>query len=297
MPVMHEFVAMGSPCQVYLDGVLPQQAQPLLTLAEQTVTQLEAKYSRYQPSSLLSQWHHGTDHKLDDESLGLFAYADACFDQSGGLFDPTSGILRQAWDFKQGTCQPGLIDALRPLIGWQKLVRKGRRLCIPKGMALDFGGLVKEYAADKVASVWQQAGVRHGLINLGGDIRAIGTLATGRPWQVGISDPAKPEQALGHVLLNNESLASSGDYQRRMVVDGIEYSHILNPNTGWPIKGLKAVSVKAPLCMVAGSLATISMLKGEVGASWLAQQTDQYLAVDAQGQMLGELCCNPEGRL
>lgn len=289
MPVMHEFVAMGSPCQVYLDGVLPQQAQPLLKLAEQTVTQLEAKYSRYQPTSILSQWHDNSYHVLDDESLGLFAYADACFEQSDGLFDPTSGILRQAWDFKKGVCQPTLIDSLQAFIGWQKLAREGNRLCIPKGMALDFGGLVKEYAADKVVSVWQRADVKHGLVNLGGDIRALGALANGCPWKVGISNPSRPEQALGSVWLNNESLASSGDYQRRMVIDGIEYSHILNPHTGWPIKGLRAVSVKAPLCMVAGSLATICMLKGEVGAAWLANQTDQYLTVDTQGKMLGEL--------
>ncbi|WP_119394930.1 FAD:protein FMN transferase [Salinibius halmophilus] len=287
MPITQSFKAMGSPCELYLDGLAQGLALPLLQMAQREVQALEQKYSRYLPGSLLSQWHGGDWHQLDEESAGLFAYADACFEQSDGLFDPSSGILRQAWDFKSGDCNPDLIESLLPKVGWQKLERKDNQLRIPKGMAIDFGGIVKEYAADKVASLWLNSGVRHGLVNLGGDIRAIGAMANGQAWRVGVSDPRNPKNAIVKLSLVNESLASSGDYQRVLTLAGKRYSHMLSPFTGWPVSGLQAVSVKAPLCVVAGSMSTIAMLKGAEGLSWLADQTDDYFAVDSAGDAIG----------
>lgn len=289
MPIKLTFCAMGGPCELYLDGLTANQARPLLAIGKEAVQALEQKYSRYLPNSQLSRWHDGHWHSLDDESNGLFHYADACYEQSGGLFDPSSGVLRQAWDFNTGQCNPNLIEALHPYVGWHKLHRQGQQLRIPANMALDFGGIVKEYAADKVAALWQSHGVRHGLVNLAGDIRAIGAMANQQSWQVGISDPKQPDKAMVKVALVNESLASSGDYQRVLMVAGKRYSHMLNPLTGWPVAGLQSVSVKAPLCVVAGSIATIAMLKGEQGAQWLAQQTDDFLALDKDARLLGKL--------
>jgi thiamine biosynthesis lipoprotein ApbE len=101
---------------------------------------------------------------------------------SDGLFDITSGILRSAWDFRaKRRPAPGQLEALLPRIGWPQVQWKGGRIALPQpGMELDFGGFGKEYAADRAATLLQEHGVRHGLVNLGGDIR-LARVPTVRP--------------------------------------------------------------------------------------------------------------------
>jgi len=132
-------------------------------------------------------------------------------------------------------------------------------------------------------------GVRHGLINLGGDIRVVGPHPDGSPWQIGIRDPRKPDRMLRSVALRQGALATSGDYERCFTLDGRRYGHILNPRTGWPVQGLAAVSVIADYCVVAGSAATIGMLKENAGKTWLVGLGLPHLWVDTQGKIGGSL--------
>jgi thiamine biosynthesis lipoprotein len=179
---------------------------------------------------------------------------------------------------------------LLQLTGWHKLQWQRPQLRFPlAGMELDFGGIVKEYAADRAATLCLQHGIRHALINLGGDIRVSGPQADGTPWRIGISNPAAPAEALATIELTSGALASSGDYQRCLVLDGVRYSHILDPFTGWPTRGLAAVSVTAELCVVAGSASTIAMLKGTAGPQWLATLALPCLWIDAAGTAGGSL--------
>ena len=286
---------MGSPCDLQLHAVSAAQAARVAALAQAEVERLEALYSRYRETSLLSQINRvaaaGASLSVDDETAGLLNYAAACWAQSDGLFDITSGILRRAWRFDRGEIpEPARIAALLDKVGWDKLRWEPPVLSFPlAGMEIDFGGVVKEYAADRVAGLCREAGIMHGVVNLGGDIRVIGPRADGEPWRVGIRHPRSPDGVAATVLLHEGALASSGDYERRIVLDGVTYSHILNPRTGWPARGLAAVSVVGALCLVAGSASTIAMLKEADGPAWLAGLGLPHLWIDLDGEVGGSL--------
>ncbi|HTQ98819.1 MAG TPA: FAD:protein FMN transferase [Candidatus Acidoferrum sp.] len=289
------FKAMGTACELRLWARTETIARRVSDAVTADVDRLEAKYSRYRADSELSFINavaaRGGSVNVDDETAQLLDYADTCHRESEGLFDISSGILRRAWDFKSGQLPTQeTVAALLDRTGWHKLHWQRPQLGFPlPGMELDLGGIVKEYAADRAAALCLQHEAPHALINLGGDIRVTGPQADGAPWHIGISDPAAPERALCTVQLSSGALASSGDYQRCITIDGERYSHILDPFTGWPVRGLAAVSVVADLCVVAGSASTIAMLKGAQGAEWLADLGLQYLWVDTQGNSGGTL--------
>lgn len=262
------FQAMGSFCEIQFlqPSRIEARAQARKMLGE--VNRLEQKYSRYNPASFLSEINamagNSLGIKLDAESRSLVNHAQSCYEQSDGLFDITAGVLRRVWDFSSGKI-PGQteIDSLLPFIGFDRLRISRSRLVVPAGMEIDFGGIVKEYAADSAAALGRALGIECGLVNLGGDFAVIGTLPDDRPWPIGILHPAGDRKLMARLMLEQGGLASSGDYERCFVHQGKRYSHILNPRTGWPCDGLRAVSVCADTCTVAGSVATIAMLKSE----------------------------------
>ena len=147
-------------------------------------------------------------------------------------------------------------------------------------MELDFGGIVKEYAADRAATLLKDVGVEHALINLGGDICVTGPQYGGDPWRVAISDPSNPVSPLRLVALSQGALASSGSYARCIEIEGVKYGHLLNPRTGYPFVGTAAATVLADQCIVAGSLATIALLKNSEAGQFLEQMQLPFLLID-----------------
>jgi len=278
---------MGSPCALNLYCNSQQQFDAIALLCVEEVARLEYKYSRYRSDSFVSQINFaaGTSQTfvLDTEFTALLHYADTAFNISEGLFDITSGVLGNVWNFKSNK-NPKIesIAKTLALVGWEKLIVDAENFSLPvKGMAIDFGGIVKEYAADVIAGLVRSHHIKYGLIDLGGDIAVVGPHLDNTPWQVAISDPQTPSKAIATIPLMSGGLASSGDYQRFITLNGQRYSHILNPKTGWPVKGLAAVSVWAPQCVMAGTIATTAMLKGEEeGLYWLDDIGCQYLAID-----------------
>ncbi|MFI5214957.1 MAG: FAD:protein FMN transferase [Candidatus Limnocylindria bacterium] len=290
------FKAMGSPCELHLHAESQAGFERVAEAACAELARLERKYSRYLDDSLASRINASAGDpngiELDEETASLLDYAGLAWEQSGGLFDITSGVLRRAWDFRSGRLPaPGEIDALRPLVGWEKIRWRRPHLVLPHaGMQLDFGGYVKEYAADRVAALCRELGLRHGLVDLGGDIAAIGPHPDGSPWRVGIRHPRAPDGAIASVALSAGGIATSGDYERCLVVDGKRYAHILNPKTGWPVSGLASVTVAASHCLIAGTASTIAMLKGACGGpAWLDRLGLPNLRIDAEGALSGPL--------
>lgn len=296
------FRAMGTPCEIRLAAAGAAEAGELARAAIAEVARLEARYSRYREDSDLSAINRvaaaGGSITVDAETAALLDYADACHRQSGGLFDISSGILRRAWRFGVDTGrlpEPAQVQALLQHVGWQRVDWQRvdsptRRLHFPvPGMELDFGGIVKEYAVDRVAALLQGAGVAHGFVNLGGDVRALGPQPDGSPWRIGIRHPREAGALLITLELATGALASSGDYERCIVVDGRRYGHILDPRTGWPVRRMAAASVVAPLCVVAGSAATIAMLHDEGGPAWLQALGLPCLWMDVDGRCGGSL--------
>ena len=292
----HQFRAMGGPCRLRFGCADETLAAQAIAAAEAEVRRLEQKYSRYLPDSLTSAINAAAGAAravpIDDETAAMLGFAHTLWEQSDGLFDLTAGILRRAWDFRSGRLPAqSAIDRLLPLIGWQRVQWDASSIRLPAaGMEIDFGGCVKEYACDSVGALLARHGVERGLVDLAGDMAAVGEGSVREPWPVGIRHPRRSGAAIATFSLAAGSLASSGDYERCVVVDGRRYGHILNPLTGWPVQGLAAVSIAAPQCLVAGGSATIAMLKPEKEAlAWLAELGLPWFAVDSAMECHGEL--------
>ncbi len=175
-----------------------------------------------------------------------------------------------------------------PFIGLDKVALSNGQLHFGKtGMELDLGGIGKEYAADRAAEVCANLGARHGFVDLGGDIRAIGSQPDGLPWRIGVRHPRDADKVVAEIALSAGAIATSGDYERFMEVDGRRYCHILDPRTGWPAQGLSSVTVISDRCLVAGSLSTVAMLKGKEGAAWLRELGVRHIVIDEEGKYGG----------
>ncbi len=291
----YPFFAMGTPCELQLYANDGSDANRVAEAAIDEVLRIESRYSRYLDSGILSAINRaatrGESMAVDAETADLLDYALACHAKSGGLFDISSGILRRAWNFSvEHLPEPAQLNALLPLVGMDKIIWQRPRLSFTvSGMELDFGGIAKEYAADQAAAVCEAHGIGHGLIDLGGDIKVIGPHPDLKPWIVGIRHPRQPEVVHTTIEISRGAIASSGDYERYIEVNGKRYSHILNPQSGWPIQALASVSVITDQCMVAGSVATIAMLKGEAGKQWLTEMGVSHLWIDAAGNAGGNL--------
>lgn len=283
------FAAMGSRCTLRLAVPDAGTARLLAGLAIAEVRRIEQAFSRYRDDSIVSRINAaagGEPVACDPETWALLDYADALHRASAGRFDITSGVLRRAWNFRAPRL-PGddELAALCRLIGWQRVERDGRSVRLPEaGMELDFGGFGKEYAADRAAAVLQTAGARHGYVNLGGDLHAIGPQPDGRPWLIGIQHPRDPEGVVAELALASGGLATSGDYERFFELDGRRYCHLLDARSGWPVAHWQSVSVAAPLCTAAGSCSTIAMLAGADGARFLADSGHPHLAIGPDGR-------------
>jgi len=289
----HSFVAMGGPCRLRVDCEDEHAAGGAIHAAEAEVRRLERKYSRYLPESLTSEINRlagaSSTVAIDKETAGLLNYAQTLWCESEGMFDLTSGVLRRAWDFKSSRLPAqSEVDALLPLVGWGRVEWDESQVRLPlRGMELDFGGCVKEYACDSASAVMCQHGIKHALVDLAGDMSAVGgqgaSDGSGEPWTIAIRHPARKNEAIARLPLMTGGLASSGDYERCIEIDGRRYGHILNPKTGWPVRGLSSVSIVADQCLVAGSSATLALLMpDEEALAWLESLGVSWLAVDAQ---------------
>jgi thiamine biosynthesis lipoprotein len=289
------FSAMGSRCELRLYSSDEMPAWVCARRAIGDVQRLDAKYSSYRTESFVAEVNRaamaGTAIDVDPETATLLDYAAMCFEQSEGLFDITSGVLREAWDFEcPALPDPQALHALLARVGWSKLHWRGPTLAFGvAGMALDFGGIVKEYAADRAAVICFEAGFRHGLVDLGGDIRIVGPHPDGAPWTVGIQHPRRPHEVMASIDLAYGAIATSGDYERFIEIDGERYGHILSPRTGMPVRSLAGVSVVADECVVAGSATTIAMLMEGLGPAWLAELGLPHVFMDREMRIGGTL--------
>lgn len=280
----YQFKGMGSPCEFRLVGPCEATLDKAFDLGRNEVARLEQKYSRYQNTSLLSQINQQAGKQafdLDSESQALFAYAQQAYDLSDGLFDVTSGVMRNVWDMNSATKpDTSKIDYWLNYVGFEKIDFSQNCIYIPEAkMQIDLGGIVKEYAADSIANILSKFTPLSGLINLGGDIAIVSNHEKPKVWQVGITDPNNSSQAIANIPLISGGVATSGDYERYIVVDNKRYSHIISPKTGYPVSGLLSVSVWQDNCILAGTLATIAMLKEQQGTQWLQQLDIPYFAV------------------
>jgi thiamine biosynthesis lipoprotein len=171
---------------------------------------------------------------------------------SGGAFDPTVGPLVSMWGIGGDDPRvpaPEEIEAALPLINWRDVVLDREKSAVflrRPGMALDLGAIAKGDAADEAAEIIRKAGIPRAIIDLGGNILVYGEKQDRSPWRVGIQDPLEPRGAyLGVIEARDQTVVTSGVYERLFEVDGVQYHHILSPTQGYPARNgrLSATSV------------------------------------------------------
>jgi thiamine biosynthesis lipoprotein len=274
------FTAMGTPCEVLLETADPALALELARPAAIEALRIEHKFSRYRADSAVAAINRSNGHAvaIDTETARLLDFADACHRLSEGLFDITSGVLRECWTFdgSDRLPAPAAVERLLARIGFPRLQRGEGTVVLPAGMEIDLGGIAKEYAVDRAHEIVDRRDSPPALVNFGGDLRASRPLAAG-PWQVGIErdrDDAGPAAILE---LTRGALATSGDTHRFLQRDGVRYGHILDPRTGWPVPGApRSVTIAAATCVEAGTLSTIAMLKGAGAEAFLEEFGVRY---------------------
>jgi thiamine biosynthesis lipoprotein len=291
----YRFNAMGCPCALQLETDADAFARAAAAVQAE-VDRLDRKYSHYRDDSLVAAIGASADAgahiDVDAETADLLDFSATLHAQSGGRFDITAGALTRLWDPQSGRVpDDATIARTRARCGWHKVEWQRPRLKLGMpGMRLDLGGVVKEYAADRAALVCRQHGVEHGVVDLGGDLAVVGAHRDGSEWLAGIKAPRDPQRAIARIELRRGGLATSGDYERVMTVDGRRYSHIVDPLTGRPSESFASVSVVADSCLVAGAASTLAMLLGPTdGRAWLEALGLPFLCVDADGNVSGSL--------
>jgi|TARA_B110000908_G_C10257565_1_gene456689 thiamine biosynthesis lipoprotein len=278
---MGRFWAMASPCELLIETQDSMLANHLTSVAYAETKRIEQKFSRYLPNNPMANINdsQGKPIAIDNEFFRLLELANSCFQLSDGLFDITSGVLRQAWTFdgSDNLPSPDAVKVLMPFIGWGKVKYDQSSITVAKGMELDFGGMGKEYAVDCVAKLCtEHAPTTSVVVNFGGDIQVNRARHNKQPWYIGIESPDDAE-ATKVLKIISGGLATSGDARRYLLKNGKRYSHILNPETGYPVKNAaSSVTIAAPHCIQAGLLATMALLKGPNAEVFLEPQDVKF---------------------
>ncbi len=197
---------------------------------------------------------------LIERSLRISALTQGAFDITYGSID------KSLWNFdKNMTSLPDPLTAKATvrLINFRNVILNKENHSVflkEKGMRIGFGGIGKGYAADCAKQVMVKAGVGSGIVNAAGDLTVWGTQPNGEAWTVGIADPDKKELPFASLKLSNTSIATSGNYEKYVVIDGKKYSHTIDPKTGYPVQGIKSVTILCSHAEIADAMATPVMV-------------------------------------
>jgi thiamine biosynthesis lipoprotein len=186
-----------------------------------------------------------------------------------GSFDITYGSIdKKLWNFDPSmTSLPDPETAKQSvrLINYKNVILDEEKRTVflkEKGMRIGFGGIAKGYAADMAKILLIQKGIKSGIVNAAGDLTAWGCHPNGKPWTIGIADPQGAQHSFSHLEITNTSIATSGNYEKFVMIDGKRYSHTINPKTGLPVSGIKSVTIISPNAEIADAMATPVMVMG-----------------------------------
>ncbi len=206
---------------------------------------------------------------VSEELYSLLELSMAFAEKTGGAFDPAIGPLAKLWNigFDNANEPPsGEIQAVLPLLDYRNIVLPdtGTAFLTEKGMRLDLGGIAKGYAADRIRTILKDNGIKNALIDLGGNILAMGQNPSGEAWKIGLKNPnIGHNNSVMRLDVQNKSLVTSGNYERYFEKDGRLFHHILDKTTGYPVKtDINAVSILADSSVYADALSTACYVLG-----------------------------------
>lgn len=243
----------------------------LQRLVEKILYDFDMSLSLYKDESILSRVNRNEDVKVDTFFSEVYKMSVVISDMTGGAFDLTVGPLVRAWGFgpdDHKNFSEQKRDSLMALVGMNKIsLSNGRLIKADPDISLDFNAIAQGYSVDVVSKYFDGLGIKNYLIEIGGEVRARGT-KNGNLWRIGIDRPEDnniiPGQNLQAIIrISNKSLATSGNYRKFYVEDGIKYSHTIDPKTGYPAKNrLLSSTILADECGTADGIATACMVMG-----------------------------------
>lgn len=210
--------------------------------------------------------------KLIDRCQKISAITQGAFDISYGSIDKT------LWNFdQQMTSLPNPVTAKKMvrLINYKNVVVNEKKSTVflkEKGMRIGFGGIGKGYAAEKAKNILIEMGIEQGIVNAAGDLTTWGNQVNGEPWTIGIADPDATNHPFSSLNITDMAVATSGNYEKYVLINGRKYSHTIDPKTGMPVSGIKSVTIIAPDAELADALTTPVMVMGVTAGLFLINQ-------------------------
>jgi thiamine biosynthesis lipoprotein len=276
MPTSVQFPVMGTQASVvvYGDGTSSEAA---VAAVRETLLRIEKVANLYDPFSELARLNAGAASApfvCSEELWAILSAARKTYQLSGGAFDISAKPLMDLWGFyrKRGDFPPSETEIAETLtkVGLDKVIfddaRRSVRFTVP-GMAFDLGGIAKGFAVDRAAAAVMALGIRRGIIDLGGNIRVLPEPPPGKAvYHIAIRNPGKKDEFFEKKLeMLDNAVATSGNYERFVVLAGRKYAHIINPVSGKPVDGDTGVTVVTRLALDADALSTTCFL---LGSAW-----------------------------
>ncbi len=287
---------MGSRFEITVTAENPEKANQYIDTAVSEIQRIERLISSWDPASQTSEINRNAGIKpvvVDPELYNLISRALKISEITDGAFDISYASMDKIWKFDGSMSSMPSEEAIRnsvSKVGYQNIILDPEDHSVflkKEGMKIGFGAIGKGYAADKAKDLLRSQGVTAGIINASGDMNTWGTQPNGDTWKVAITNPLNKEHAFALLPLEDRAVVTSGDYEKFVKFNGVRYSHIINPKTGYPATGIISATVFAPKAELADALATSVFVMGiETGIDRINQLPGiDCIIVDTNGKV------------
>lgn len=235
----------------------------------QRIESLLSTFKENSQTNLINQQAGISPVVVDNEVFQLISRSQRISQLTQGAFDLSYGSIdKSLWNFDANMKtlpDPATATSLVRLINYKNILLDPFNKTVflkEKGMRIGFGGIGKGYAAEKAKQVLLSMGIQNGIVNASGDLSAWGHQPNGDPWTIGIADPNSTRNAFSYLNITNTAIATSGNYEKFIIIGGKKYSHTIDPKTGLPVQGIKSVTILSPYAELADAMATPVMIMG-----------------------------------
>ena len=284
VPILHKKVLrlMGNRFEISVLSNNEQWATECIAAAITEISRIERLLTTYSDDSQTNKINNNAGIapvKVDKEVFDLIERSLKISSLTQGAFDISYGSIdKRLWNFdKEMTSLPDEKNAkeLVRLINYKNILLDKENCTVflkEKGMRIGFGGIGKGYAAEKAKHLLKEKGVQSGIVNAAGDLTAWGLQANGKPWTIGIANPESKQHSFSSLNITDMAVATSGNYEKFVIINGKKYSHTIDPKTGLPVSGIKSVTIINPNAEIADAMATPVMIMGiKVGLDMVNQ--------------------------
>jgi len=273
---------MGNNFEITVVAENEKWAEEKINLAIEEIRRIEKLLTTFHEESqtnLVNQQAGVTPVKVDREVFNLIQRAIKISEITDGAFDISYGSIdKRLWNFDRTMTSlpdPNTAKAMVRLINFRRIILDQEHCTVmlqEKGMRIGFGGIGKGYAAEMAKALLRKEGVESGIVNASGDLAAWGQQANDEPWTIGIADPDHAHLPFSYLNVTDLAVATSGNYEKYVEINGKKYSHTINPKTGLPVTGIKSVTIISPNAEIADAMATPIMVMGiKVGLNLINQ--------------------------